>query len=335
VRRAALAAIGCFVLLPGASAASTSAVRFAAVGDIAMAPSSGSAHFMSRIARALEGDVVFGNLEGTLAAGGESKCRPASKDCFAFRAPPSYAAVLRSAGFTILNLANNHAADYGAEGQAETIAALRRAHLRYTGRPGQISYTRVGSTLIATIGFAPYPWAQDLVDIPSARRLVAIAASRADVVVVAMHAGAEGADHTHVRPGTEFFLGENRGNPVAFSHAVVEAGADLVLGSGPHVLRGLEWYRGRLIAYSLGNFLGDGTLSMSGTNGVSAVLQVALRPDCSWLNGRLVPVRLVPPGLPARDPRREASRLVRSLSLADFGERAVGVSADGTLLPPA
>ena len=65
----------------------------------------------------------------------------------------------------------------------------------------------------------------------------------ADLVIVMMHAGAEGADHQHVRPGTEWFLGENRGNSIAFAHAVVRAGADLVVGRGPHVLRGMEWYR--------------------------------------------------------------------------------------------
>ena len=86
----------------------------------------------------------------------------------------------------------------------------------------------------------------------------------ADLVVVTMHAGAEGSDHQHVDPGTEYFLGENRGDSVAFTHAMVRAGADLVVGSGPHVLRGMEWYRGRLIAYSLGNFVGYHTLATSG-----------------------------------------------------------------------
>ncbi len=334
MRKPALVAHACFLFLPSAHAGSTAAVRFAAVGDMAMAPSGDTASFFSRVRRDLTGDVVLGNLEGTLATGGQSKCKSTSTDCFAFRAPPAYAGVLKSAGFTILNLANNHAADSGAEGQGETIAALKQAHLRYTGRPGQIAYLEAGPARVAVIGFAPYPWAQDLVDIAGARRLVSIASTHADLVVVTMHAGAEGSAHAHVRPGTEFFLGENRGNVVAFSHAVVDAGADLVLGSGPHVLRGLEWYRGRLIAYSLGNFLGNGTLSFGGTNGVSAVLQVALRPDGSWLSGQLVPIRLVSPGVPAPDPHRSALSLVRSLSIADFRDRAVRVSREGVLDPP-
>ena len=65
-----------------------------------------------------------------------------------------------------------------------------------------------------------------------------------------MHAGAEGKESQHVHPGAESYLGEPRGNVVAFSKAVVRAGADLVVGHGPHVLRGTEWYRGRMIAYS-------------------------------------------------------------------------------------
>ena len=128
-----------------------------------------------------------------------------------------------------------------------------------------------------------------------------------------MHAGAEGASHEHVRSQTETFLGENRGNAVAFSHAVVRAGADLVVGSGPHVLRGMEWYRGRLIAYSLGNFLGNGTLAITGPGGVSAVLHVKLRRNGSWAGGRLVPVLLVSPGVPALDGAGAALQEVRSL----------------------
>jgi hypothetical protein len=126
------------------------------------------------------------------------------------------------------------------------------------------------------IGFAPYPWAQSLTDLSAAARMVRKAKSEANLVIVVMHAGAEGVDHQHVRPGTEWFLGENRGDSEDFSHAVIDAGASLVLGSGPHVLRGMEWHHGRLIAYSLGNFLGDGTLSIGGILGDSAILHVHL-----------------------------------------------------------
>ena len=282
----------------------------------------------------LTGDVVLGNLEGTLTARGASKCGAGSSDCFSFHAPPSYAPLLRQAGFTLMNLANNHALDYGSVGQTDTVAAVRRARLLTTGRPGEIAYTKAHGTKVAVLGFAPYPWAQSLLDIPAAQALVRKADRWADLVVVTMHAGAEGSEHEHVRPGPEWFLGENRGNAVAFTHAVVRAGADLVVGSGPHVLRGMEWYRKRLIAYSLGNFVGYHTLSTTGVSSVSGILQVTLARNGRWIAGRLDPVTLAPDGIPRPDRAEAAHGLVRKLSKQDFGRRGMLVSRTGVLKPP-
>ncbi len=239
--------------------------------------------------------------------------------------------MLRSAGFTVMNLANNHAMDYGDVGQQDTVAAVRKARLLTTGRPGEIAYMKVRGTRVAVVGFAPYPWAQSLLNLPAAEALVRKADRWADLVVVTMHAGAEGTDHRHVRPGNEWFLGENRGNSVAFAHSVVRAGADLVVGSGPHVLRGMEWYRGRLIAYSLGNFVGYRTLNTSGMTGVSGILHVTLRRDGSWRTGHLDAVTIAGSGIPRPDSDGAAHRLVRTLSRDDFGKRAMHVSATGSL----
>jgi Bacterial capsule synthesis protein PGA_cap len=337
VPRLALLAIVVLAISPAATGAESPSITISGTGDIAMARSgSGAASFFdSGIRKALRAPVSLGNLEGTLATGGSSKCGPKSTDCYAFRAPPSYSASLKRAGFTIMNLANNHAYDYGESGLAETIAALKRSRLRFTGRPGEVAVLRKGGTKVAFVGFAPYRWAQDLLDIEAAVDLVRKADRKADVVVVTMHAGAEGKDHQRVRPGPEWFLGEPRGNVVAFSHAVVRAGADLVIGHGPHVLRGIEWYRGRVIAYSLGNFLGNGTLNVSGVSGQTAVLRASLKRDGSWAGGKLVPVRLTPGGLPRVDSSRAALSTVRKLSRADFGRNAVRISPSGTLLPPA
>ena len=314
-------------------------VTLAAVGDITLGrtpslPSGGVAAQLHGVRRPLRGDVVLGNLETTLADGGSARCITGSAGCFTFRAPPVYASGLRRAGFTVLNLANNHAYDFGASGQAETIAALDRAGLRHTGRPGEITYLRVGRVRVAVVGFAPYRWAQSLLDIAAAQRLVRTAARHADVVVATMHAGGEGSAYVHVRPGSERYLGEPRGDVIAFAHAVVAAGADVVIGHGPHVLRGLEWYRGRLNAYSLGNFSSYHTLSVSGVLGVSAILQVTLRRDGSLVRGHVVPVRLVGAGAPVVDREQAAWPVLRALSRKDFGRRAVGVSRRGDLLVP-
>jgi Bacterial capsule synthesis protein PGA_cap len=320
--------------VPGAAAGKAPAVvRFGFTGDIAMVAGPADAYFAA-VRPLLRGDVVLGNLEGTLTDRGSSKCGAGSTSCFSFRAPQSYARLLRSAGFTAVNLANNHAYDYGMVGQADTIAALRKAKLLTTGRPGEIAYTVVRGTRVAIVGFAPYPWAQSLVDLEAAQALVRKADRWADLLLVTMHAGAEGSDHQHVRPGTEWFLGENRGNVVAFAHAVVRAGADLVVGSGPHVLRGLEWYRGRLIAYSLGNLEGYHALNTDGVSGASAILRVTLRRDASWQAGSIVPLTLAPVGIPRPDPSGTANALVSRLSRDDFGKRAMQVERAGALRPP-
>jgi poly-gamma-glutamate capsule biosynthesis protein CapA/YwtB (metallophosphatase superfamily) len=309
------------------------AVQLTFTGDIAMVAGPIDSYFRS-VRLALTGDVVLGNLEGTLTEQGSSKCRAGSTSCFSFRAPSSYARFLKAAGFTVLNLANNHALDFGPVGQADTVAAVRKAGLLTTGRPGEIAYANVRGTRVAVLGFAPYPWAQSMLDLRAAQALVRKADAWADLVVVTMHAGAEGAEHRHVRPGNEWFLGENRGNAVAFARSVVRAGADLVVGSGPHVLRGMEWYRGRLIAYSLGNFVGYQTLNTHGVSGVSGILQLTLGRDAAWVAAQLVPITLAPDGIPRPDASRAGDDFVRTLSRADFGDRAMMVSPAGLLRPP-
>ena len=311
-------------------------VAIVATGDIVMGstpnlPHDGGRSFFSDVQTDLAGDVVLGNLEGTLSTGGSSKCGPSSTSCFAFQTPPTYARWLKRAGFTVMNLANNHAFDFGQAGLDQTIAALDRSGLLHTGRPGEITVQKVGRIRVATVGFAPYSWAASLTDIAGARKLVRAADRVADVVVVTMHAGAEGQDRQHVARGTEQFLGENRGDSRRFAHAVVDAGADLVVGSGPHVLRGMEWYKGRLIAYSLGNFAGYDVFALGGPLSTSGILRVTLDGDGRFETGRLVPTRMVGAGLPALDPAEAAHGLVRTLSQADFGARGVKVSPDGLL----
>ena len=156
---------------------------------------------------------------------------------------------------------------------------MRKAGLLTTGRPGEIAYMSVRGTRVAVARLRALSLGAEPARIPAAQALVRKADEWADLVVVTMHAGGEGSDHQHVKRGTEWFLGENRGNSIAFTHAVVDAGADLVVGSGPHVLRGMEWYRGRLIAYSLGNFVGYHTLATDGVTGVTGILQVTLGKD--------------------------------------------------------
>jgi Bacterial capsule synthesis protein PGA_cap len=275
---------------------------------------------LAPVARALRGaDVAAVNYEGTFGSGGPSKCAGGLPNCFAFQAPAANAGTLRRAGVDLVNQANNHAHDFGAPGMAMTHAALRAAGVGWTGAPGRIRVLRRRGVRIAFTGFSTYPWSASMADDAAVRALIRRAARRAPVVVALFHAGAEGADRTHVPRGAEHAFGEYRGRSRHFAHVAIDAGADLVLGSGPHVLRGLQLYRRRLVAYSLGNLAGWRNFGTAGTTGISALLRVRLAPDGRLLHGTVRSLRLDRVGVPHPDPSHAALRLMRSVSAADFG----------------
>lgn len=310
-------------------------------GDVTLGSSYGdppddARGLLAAVAAPLRGaDVGAVNLEGTLGSGGASKCSGGSGgNCFAFQAPAANVAGLRVAGVDVVNLANNHAFDFGASGQAQTIGALNGAGIAYTGRPGEIRVLRLPHARVAFVGFSAYPWSAPIGDLGAVRALVGAAARQANVVVAFVHAGAEGSGQIHTPDHDEFAFGENRGNPQAFAHAAVAAGADLVVGSGPHVLRGIELDRGRLIAYSLGNLAGYRNFGIGPVTGTSALLTVRLGPDGTFMSGSLRSLRLSGVGIPAADPSGAAAHLVSSVSRSDFGAHGVTV-AGGRLVPHA
>jgi hypothetical protein len=314
-------------------------VTIAAVGDtmLGMTPvlPAEPARYFDRVRRRLSGDVVFANLEGTLTDVSESpKCGAGSSECFAFRVPPEFARALRAAGFTLVSNANNHSFDYGETGQEETREALELAGIAHTGMPEEIEIVRAGGRRIAFLGFAPYANTASLTDLDGARKLIRRARKRAEIVVVAFHAGAEGSDALHVTGEEEVYLGEDRGNPEEFAHMAIEAGADLILGSGPHVLRGMEIYRDRLIAYSLGNFSGYENFSLEGALGQSVILHVTLAGGGRFQAGRLDSVLLIDEGQPVPDPEGAGAELVSTLSGEDFGSTAVRIGPGGRIQPP-
>jgi len=296
------------------------------VGDIAMStelglPPGGAQTALRPVAKQLrDADITFGNLEGTLSVGSSgSKCGASvtGTDCYAFQAPPSYAFQLRGLGFKLVNQANNHSMDFGASGRAETVSALKRAGLAETGYPGQITYLTTHGIRVAFLGFAPYDYDSNLLDIATAVSMVKQARAHAALVVVIIHAGAEGPQYTHVPYGTQYFLGEDRGDARAFAHAVIDAGASLVVGSGPHVIRGLEDYHGHMVAYSLGNFVGYHTLGGGGILSQSAILRVRLGADGRVLAADWVPI-VLKGGLPRLDPSDASAQTVAALSDEDF-----------------
>ncbi|WBB76885.1 CapA family protein [Micromonospora sp. WMMD1128] len=328
---------------PAAGESKEPSISLTATGDVIMGnapdrlPPNGGKGFFDDVKSALKGDLVMGNLEEPLTEDtGAGKCGPNPKNCYQFRAPPGYAAHLRTAGFQLLNQANNHGNDYGQQGYENTQSALEAHGLKHTGAPGEITVVEVKGIKVAVVGFSSYPWSNSLVDLDAAKQVIEMAKEQAQLVVVQVHMGAEGADKTRVKPGTETYVGENRGDPVRFSRAVIDAGADLVIGHGPHVLRGMEFYQGKLIAYSLGNFAGGGkSLNSAGRLGWGGVLKVSLTAEGRFVGGTFTSTVMNGVGRPSVDRQDRGLGLVRELTGTDFGRTGAKLDATGKISAPA
>jgi hypothetical protein len=274
-------------------------------------------------------NIAADNYEGTFGPGGASKCAAGEENCFAFQAPPGNARTLRRAGVDIVNHANNHAFDYGAVGWRSTRDALTKAKVEATGAPGELKVLTRNGTKVAFLGFSTYAWTNAMGDDAAVAARIKSAAEQADIVVAFLHAGAEGADKQHVPRGPEQAFGEFRGDSRHFAHTAIDAGADLVLGSGPHVLRGLELYKNRLVAYSLGNLAGWHNFGTGGRSSLSAIITVALGPAGRFYAARLASFKLDGAGVPHSDKGRGAVKLIKSLSRGDFPRSDLKIDRSG------
>ncbi|MEW6430850.1 MAG: CapA family protein [Myxococcota bacterium] len=316
------------------------ALRLRAVGDMMLGttvpegklPPDDGAHLLDAVIPLMkDADLTFANLEGPLCDSGESsKCRKGG-NCFAFRSPTAYVKYFVAAGVDLASTANNHSGDFGEACRRETERTLDAAGIAWSGPPGSIGKTTVNGKRVALVAFHTSGSCNDVNDLPAAKKLVAKAKADADVVIVSFHGGAEGTGATRVKDGAERYLGENRGDLKAFTHGVIDAGADVVIGHGPHVLRGMELYKGHLIAYSLGNFATYGRFDLSGPLGVSVVLEVTLDDAGRFAGGKLFATKQEGKGIPALDPSGRGIAMIRELTARDFPKTGVVVGEDGTL----
>src|SRR5262249_10539968 len=169
-------------------------------------------------------------------------------------------------------------------------------------------------------------------DCAAARALTGQPAKQAPIVVVYMHAGAEGPTADHVTGQEELYLGEDRGNAEAFAHMAIDAGAGLVIASGPHVLRGMQFYKGHLIAYSLGNFAGYSNFATGGGRPMSVIFRATLSSAGQFESARVYPVQLSTQGRPT--PGGGAIAFIAGLSSTDFGSTAARILPSGTIQQP-
>jgi len=245
---------------------------------------------------------------------------------------------LREAGFTHMNLANNHANDLGPAGRSSTEEALQAVGLRLYGPLGMISVDTIvrgdSVTTVGLVGFTTYPYAYNLLEIERSAAIVDSMRPFVDLLLVTFHGGTEGVKALHTSEVAESLGHEPRGNLRSWARAVIDAGADAVIGHGPHVLRGMEFYRDRLIAYSLGNFATYRGFNLSGPLGITGVLQLEFSAQHRLQSARVVPMMQLPKQGPFPDPERTAIHLIQRLSAEDFGTTGAVVTSSGEITPP-
>lgn len=318
-------------------------VSIASVGDMMIGtdypynhlPDDDGVGFLGEVTPILSAaDIAFGNLEGVLLDGGEpgKKCsNPAA--CYLFRSPTRYADHYRAAGFDVLSLANNHARDFDEEGRSSSMQAIAARGMHHSGRAGDFASLEVNGLKIAFLAYAVTKNSNMMLDYEFAFTTIAHHAAHHDIVVVSFHGGAEGVDHMRIPFAEEEYFGEPRGDVVWFARSAVDAGADLVIGHGPHVVRGMERYKDRLIAYSLGNFATYYGISVSGLKGVAPILTATLDGEGVFIGGEITSTVQRRPAGPSIDKSQRALNAIRDLSTSDFGNPGLLFQPDGELLP--
>ena len=200
------------------------------------------------------GDITCGNLEGCILDEGDKS--PFKNSKFMFRIPESLTGVLNDNGFDLLSIANNHAGDFGDAGRLNTQAVLDQLKINYAGQlECPTAIVRKNRVKIGFIAISPNRNCLSHWEIEEVATHIADLQKKCNIVIASMHVGGEGEDFLHLSGESEIYYGEDRGNPIEVAHQLVDAGADLVYGHGPHLPRALECYKGKLIAYSLGNFI--------------------------------------------------------------------------------
>ena len=321
-------------------------IKIKAVGDVMLGsvtpkeilpPDSGK-EFVNSIGNLLSNaDIVFGNLEGAIINDEmePQKCSDRSRDagtCYEFGMPEYLAPVLKELGFNVLNQDNNHSEDYGEEGYRFTQQTLRGLEIKFMPKQGFADF-KFGNIRIAVVAFGYSDYSNNISDLANTESLISNLDNIYDLIIVSFHGGAEGKDAAHVKDSTEIFLGENRGNVYRFAHTAIDAGADMVIGHGPHVLRAMEIYKNKLIAYSLGNFLTYGNINISGISGLNVILEAEIdSTNGDFIRGRLIPIEQIGFGVPVFDSSYAAIQNIKDLISEDIQHPIIIILKDGRIV---
>jgi poly-gamma-glutamate capsule biosynthesis protein CapA/YwtB (metallophosphatase superfamily) len=264
-------------------------------------------------------DITFGNAEGVfLNSGGTPKGSGGQVYCF--RQPTYMANYFVDNGFDLLSVANNHVADFGKVGLTSTDSVLKKLPIAYAG------FSTKPTTIITVRGikfglaaFAPHNGCISINDYKATLKIVKELKKKCHIVMVSFHGGAEGVEKQHVTKKTEIFYGQNRGNVYDFAHKMIDAGADVVIGHGPHVARAVELYKNKFIAYSLGNFCTYGKFGLGGVSGNAPLLQLKINQQGNFISGNIINGKQYGEGGPVLDEtHKEAFHTIKQLTNQDF-----------------
>lgn len=277
-----------------------------------------------------QANIAVGNLEGAVCEGGSST-KGNGPNSYAFRMPTRFAPLLKEAGYDFLSMANNHARDFGDEGIRSTENVLQEQGIAFSGIQGrkesdivEIDGVKYG---LCAFGHNSYTLKHDNLD--NVKRIIDNLRKQVDIVIVSFHGGAEGKAQSHLPYGPETFLGENRGDLRRFAHFCIDNGADVVYGHGPHVVRAMEVYKGRFIAYSLGNFCTPYGMSLSGISGYSPVVTITIGSDGEFKEGQIhsfIQTKGVGPRL---DSTHAVAREMKRLTEADIKNSPIRIDNEG------
>lgn len=333
-----------WAVIPTQRAKKSKTITIIGVGDIMLGtnfpnesylpPNDGKGLLSPAIDPIRRADIAFGNCEGTFLndGGNVKKCDDPSL-CYAFRQPTHFASVLKDAGFDFMSLANNHSGDFGQTGRESSMQTLSSVGISYAGlKDCPTSIVEKDGVKYGLIAFSPNNGTLNIHNLDSAQILVRDLQSKVDIVIVSFHGGAEGENHRRVPKRNEYYFDENRGDVHAFAHAVVDAGADVVFGQGPHVSRGIELYNGRIIAYSLGNFCTYSRFSLKGHAGTAPMLEVEITPQGEFKEGRIISFVQLGEGGPIHDKDKKAVKEIRELTELDFPDTELIIKDSGRII---
>lgn len=280
-----------------------------------------------------DADLTFGNQEGViLNEGGVQKNCSNPDVCYLFRSPEYLASHYVDAGFDFMSLANNHAGDFGDAGRNNTMRVLEELGIHHAGQLAQpFTFFEKDNMKYGFVAFSPNNGTQSINNITEAIGIVKHLDSLSDIVIVSFHGGAEGKSHQHVTRETEIFYGENRGNVYEFSHKMIDAGADVIFGHGPHVARAIEVYKNRFIAYSLGNFATYGRFNLLGESGLAPIVKIKVDDEGYFLEGEIISAIQAGAGIPEIDPDNRAALKIKELTETDFPESKIMIDLKGNI----